>query len=122
MTNDEKWMKIAIHQALKAESKGEVPVGAILVKNDSLISKSYNQPISRNDATAHAEIQVIRAAGMKLKNYRLNNTTLFVTMEPCSMCLGAIIHARIAKIVFGAHDSKHGACVAHLNQKNMTNN
>ena len=110
MTEDEKWMGLALKQAIKAEEEGEAPVGAVLVKDDLLIAKAHNQPISTNDATAHAEIQLIRVAGTKQKNYRLTGTSLYVTLEPCVMCLGAIMHARIKRIVYGAHDSKTGAC------------
>ena len=110
MNEDEKWMSLALEQAVKAEEEGEVPVGAILVKDGLLIAKAYNQPISTNDPTAHAEIQLIRAAGKKLKNYRLTGTSLYVTLEPCAMCLGAIMHARVERIVFGAHDPKTGVC------------
>jgi len=110
MNEDEKWMKIAIQEAIKAEKDGEVPVGAVLVKDGLVIAKAHNQPISTNDATAHAEIQLIRAAGKKLKNYRLTETSLYVTLEPCAMCLGAIMHARIKRIVYGAHDPKTGVC------------
>ncbi len=110
MNDDEKWMSLALEQARKAEEEGEVPVGAILVKDDLLIAKAHNQPISTNDATAHAEIQLIRAAGRKLKNYRLTGTSLYVTLEPCAMCLGAIMHARVERIVFGAFDPKTGVC------------
>ena len=110
MNEDEKWMQIAIHEAIKAEKEDEVPVGAVLVKDGLVIAKAHNQPISTNDATAHAEIQLIRAAGKKLKNYRLTETSLYVTLEPCAMCLGAIMHARIKRIVYGAHDPKTGVC------------
>ena len=110
MNEDEKWMSLALEQARKAEEEGEVPVGAILVKDDLLIAKAHNQPISTNDATAHAEIQLLRAAGRKLKNYRLTGTSLYVTLEPCAMCLGAIMHARVERVVFGAHDPKTGVC------------
>ena len=110
MNEDEKWMSLALEQARKAEEEGEVPVGAILVKDGLLIAKAHNQPISTNDATAHAEIQLIRAAGKKLKNYRLTGTSLYVTLEPCAMCLGAIMHARVEHVVFGAHDPKTGVC------------
>ena len=110
MNEDEKWMQIAIQEAIKAEKEGEVPVGAVLVKDGLLIAKAHNQPISKNDATAHAEIQIIRAAGKKLKNYRLTETSLYVTLEPCAMCLGAIMHARVKRIVYGAHDPKTGVC------------
>ena len=107
---DEKWMKIALEQARFAQAKNEVPVGAILVKDDQLIASAHNQPISNNDPTAHAEIQLLRSAGKKLNNYRLPNTTLYVTLEPCMMCLGAMIHARVSRVVFGAYDEKTGVC------------
>jgi tRNA(adenine34) deaminase len=110
MNEDEKWMSLAIEQAVKAEEEGEVPVGAILVKDGDIVARAHNQPISTNDATAHAEIQLLRAAGEKFKNYRLTGTSLYVTLEPCAMCLGAIMHARIERVVFGAHDPKTGVC------------
>ena len=110
MNNDEKWMTLAIKQAIKAEKEGEVPVGAVLVKEGQLIAQAHNQPISTNDATAHAEIQLLRSAGRHQKNYRLINTTIYVTLEPCAMCLGAMMHARIARLVYGTHDPKTGAC------------
>lgn len=106
----EKWMELAIQQALLAEKIDEVPVGAVLVQDDQLIAQAHNQPISNNDPTAHAEIQVLRKAGKNLENYRLPNTTLYVTLEPCTMCLGAIIHARVSRVVFGAFDKKTGVC------------
>ena len=110
MNDDEKWMSLALKQARKAAEEGEVPVGAILVKDGLLVAKAYNQPISTNDATAHAEIQLLRTAGGKLKNYRLNGTSLYVTLEPCAMCFGAMVHARVKRIVYGAHDPKTGVC------------
>ena len=110
MNEDEKWMQIAIQEAVKAEEMGEVPVGAILVKDDLIIARAHNKPISKNDPTAHAEIQLLRAAGEELKNYRLPGTSLYVTLEPCVMCLGAIMHARIKRVVYGAHDPKTGVC------------
>ena len=110
MIEDEKWMSFALEQARKAEKEGEVPVGAILVKDDLVIARAHNKPISSNDPTAHAEIQLIRTAGEELKNYRLTGTSLFVTLEPCAMCLGAIMHARIKRVVYGAHDPKTGVC------------
>ena len=110
MIEDEKWMSFALEQARKAEKEGEVPVGAILVKDDLVIARAHNKPISSNDPTAHAEIQLIRTAGEELKNYRLPGTILYVTLEPCVMCLGAIMHARIERVVFGAHDPKTGVC------------
>ena len=110
MTDDEKWMDLAIKQAIKAEKEGEVPIGAVLVKDELLIAKAHNQPITKNDPTAHAEIQLLRNAGKKLQNYRLTGSTLYVTLEPCAMCFGAMIHARIERIVFGAYDPKTGVC------------
>ena len=106
----EKWMKLALEQARLAQVMDEVPVGAVLVQDDQLIASAHNQPISSNDPTAHAEIQLLRAAGKALKNYRLPITTLYVTLEPCTMCLGAMIHARVSRVVFGAYDQKTGVC------------
>ena len=110
MNNDEKWMALAIKQAVKADIEGEVPVGAVIVKDGQLIAQAHNQPISTNDATAHAEIQVLRATGKQQKNYRLVDTTIYVTLEPCAMCLGAMMHARIARMVYGTSDPKTGVC------------
>ena len=107
---DEKWMKLALEQARLAQAMDEVPVGAVLVQDDQLIASAHNQPIINHDPTAHAEIQLLRKAGQVLNNYRLPNTTLYVTLEPCTMCLGAMIHARVSKIVFGAYDEKTGVC------------
>ena len=115
MTIDEKWMKVAISEALLAMDENEVPVGAILVQENNLIAQAHNQPIKKNDPTAHAEIEVLRKAGKKLQNYRLAKTTLYVTLEPCSMCLGAMIHARIERVVFGASDPKSGVCGSTIN-------
>ena len=106
----EYYMQLAIEQARLAEAIDEVPVGAVLVQDDQLIASAHNQPISNNDPTAHAEIQLLRAAGKRLNNYRLPNTTLYVTLEPCTMCLGAMIHARVSRVVFGAYDKKTGVC------------
>jgi len=110
MNNDEKWMKIAISEANLAINEGEIPVGAVLIQDGKLIAKAHNQPILNHDPTAHAEVEVLRKAGKKLKNYRLARSTLYVTLEPCAMCLGAIMHARIERIVFGASDPKTGVC------------
>ena len=107
MTKDEQWMKIAIGEAQLAMDENEVPVGAVLVQNNKLIAQAHNQPIKNNDPTAHAEILAIRKAGDKLNNYRLPNSTLYVTLEPCLMCFGAIIHSRIDRVVYGASDSKN---------------
>ena len=110
MLEDEKWMKFAIQEAEIAVDKGEVPVGSILVQNKQIIAKAHNCPISKNDPSAHAEIEVLRKSGQKLLNYRLPKTTLYVTLEPCAMCIGAMIHARIERVVFGALDPKSGVC------------
>ena len=110
MTSDEQWMALAIKEAEKAEAMGEVPVGAVLVKDDILVAKGHNQPISTHDASAHAEIQLLRLAGRVIQNYRLTGTTLYVTLEPCAMCLGAMMHARVSRLVFGAYDPKTGVC------------
>ena len=118
MNNDEEWMALAIQEALRAESEGEVPVGAVLVKDGQLIAQAHNQPISTNDATAHAEIQLLRAAGKHFKNYRLTGTTLYVTLEPCAMCFGAMTHARIERLVYGANDPKTGVCGSSVNLVN----
>jgi len=110
MNEDEKWMNLALKEAKKAQDQGEVPVGAILVKNGLVIAKAHNQSISTNDATAHAEIQLLRTAGRKLENYRLTDTSLYVTLEPCAMCFGAIMHARVSRVIYGAYDFKTGVC------------
>ena len=115
MNEDEKWMQIAIREANLAKNKGEVPVGAIIIQNNRIIAKAHNSPISKNDPTAHAEVLAIRNASKKLQNYRLPGTTLYVTLEPCAMCLGAVIHARINRIVFGASDPKNGVCGSSVN-------
>ena len=110
MSEDEKWMQIAISEANLAKNLGEIPVGAVIIQNDKLIAKAHNQPILNHDPTAHAEVIALRKAGKKLNNYRLAGSTLYVTLEPCVMCLGAIMHARIDRIVFGASDPKTGVC------------
>ena len=102
-------MARALALAGKAEAIGEVPVGAVLVRDDLLVAEGWNQPISGHDPTAHAEVVALRAAGELLENYRLGSTTLYVTLEPCLMCVGAIVHARVERLVFGATDPKSGA-------------
>jgi tRNA(adenine34) deaminase len=112
---DEDWMRHALRLAQRAEAQGEVPVGALLVQDHRCIAEGWNQPIQNHDPTAHAEIQVLRQAGRILQNYRLIDTTLYVTLEPCVMCMGAIAHARVTRLVFGAYDPKRGA-VCHALQ------
>ncbi|MFC3909386.1 tRNA adenosine(34) deaminase TadA [Legionella dresdenensis] len=108
--NDSFWMEKAYQQALKAKEDNEVPVGAVLVDADNcLIGQGYNQVLQDNDPCAHAEILAIRQAAKTVGNFRLNNTTLYVTLEPCAMCAGAIVHARIKRLVFAARDFKAGA-------------
>jgi len=104
----EKWMSHALSLAERSKQEGEVPVGAVIVKDNQLIAEGWNRPIAHHDATAHAEIMAIRAAGQKLANYRLPGTQLYVTLEPCTMCAGAIIHARISYVFFGTTDPKTG--------------
>jgi len=107
---DQFFMEMAIGEALKARCEGEVPVGAALVGADGeVVARGYNQTIGRCDPSAHAEVLTLREAGRVLGNYRLLSSTLYVTIEPCVMCMGAIIHARVARLVFGAHDPKWGA-------------
>jgi tRNA(adenine34) deaminase len=109
-TMDRVFMRQAIDQAFNAQMLGEVPVGAVLVHEGQILSTGYNQPIGNHDPTAHAEIQALRAAAEILGNYRLPDCTLYVTLEPCAMCAGAMMHARLKRVVFGAADPKTGAC------------
>ncbi|OGP73429.1 MAG: hypothetical protein A2V86_14490 [Deltaproteobacteria bacterium RBG_16_49_23] len=106
---DGKYMKMALEEAKKAGQRGEVPVGAVLVKGDEVLSKDHNRNIELNDPTAHAEILVLRKAGKILGNYRLNNTVMYVTAEPCPMCASAMVHSRISRLVFGTPEPKFGA-------------
>jgi tRNA(adenine34) deaminase len=103
-------MRVALELAGQARAAGEVPVGAVVVKDGEIVGRGYNQPISAHDATAHAEIVALRDAAARLENYRLIGCELYVTLEPCVMCAGAIMHARIARLVYGAKDPKTGAC------------
>ncbi|ATA20989.1 tRNA(adenine34) deaminase [Gibbsiella quercinecans] len=107
--NDEYWMRQALQLALRAQEEGEVPVGALLVLDNQVIGEGWNRPIGRHDPTAHAEIMALRQGGAVLQNYRLLNATLYVTLEPCVMCAGAMIHSRIGRLVYGAADMKTGA-------------
>ena len=106
---DQHWMQQALMLAERAAAAGEVPVGAVLVDGEDCIAEGWNQPIGRHDPTAHAEVVALRAAGVSQANYRLTGTTLYVTLEPCLMCVGAIVHARVQRLVFGAYDPKSGA-------------
>lgn len=105
----EYWMRHALLLAQRAWDEGEVPVGAVLVHNNRVIGEGWNRPIGRHDPTAHAEIMALRQGGLVLQNYRLLDTTLYVTLEPCVMCAGAMVHSRIGTLVFGARDLKTGA-------------
>jgi tRNA(adenine34) deaminase len=109
-TSDEAWMDEALALAREAAARGEVPVGALVVRDGVVIGRGGNAPIAGNDPTAHAEIAALRDAARMLGNYRLTGCALVTTLEPCAMCAGAIFHARIARVVFGAHDPKSGAC------------
>ncbi|MEM7610213.1 MAG: tRNA adenosine(34) deaminase TadA [Pseudomonadota bacterium] len=109
MTTDETFMREALALAVRAESAGEVPVGAVVVLDGEIVGRGANAPLATADPSAHAEIIALRNAGAGLGNYRLNGSRLFVTLEPCLMCAGAMIHARIAEVVFAAHDPKTGA-------------
>ncbi len=106
---DLQWMRHALNMAHRAEQEQEVPVGAVLVRTGQILGEGWNQPVSTCDPTAHAEIMALRRAAATVGNYRLPDTTLYVTLEPCAMCAGAIIHARVARVVFGAFDPKSGA-------------
>ena len=113
MTRNEehtKWMKLAFREAEKAYDQGEIPIGAVVVKNDQIIGRGYNQCESLNDPTAHAEIIAITSATNTIKNWRLENCSLYVTKEPCPMCAGALINSRIDMVIFGMYDEKEGCC------------
>ena len=112
---NEQYMRDALAQAKQAAAAGEVPVGAVVVKDNQIVGRGYNQPISRHDPSAHAEVMALRDAAQHLGNYRLTNCELYVTLEPCCMCVGAILHARIARVVFAAVDPKTGACGSIVN-------
>jgi tRNA(adenine34) deaminase len=109
-SSHEHFMHLALDQAARAQAMGEVPIGAVLIDGEGkVLAQGCNQPISSCDPTAHAEIMVLRQAAREVKNYRLLSTTLYVTLEPCVMCMGGLIHARVARIIFGASDAKWGA-------------
>jgi tRNA(adenine34) deaminase len=112
---DAAFMRAALGQALAAAASGEVPVGAVLVREEEIIAAGHNAPIASHDATAHAEIAVLRAAGQALNTYRLSGTTLYVTLEPCVMCASAMVHARVRRLVFGAWDPRAGGAGSVIN-------
>jgi tRNA(adenine34) deaminase len=112
LKDDEYWMKLALEQSRLAQDSGEVPVGAVLVKEGELIASGWNQPISKLDPTEHAEINCLRAAAKQLDNYRMPDCDLYVTLEPCAMCAGALVHARIRRLIFGAYEPRAGAVVS----------
>jgi tRNA(adenine34) deaminase len=109
MADDETWMRRAMTLAQRAADAGEVPVGAVVVQEGRVLGEGFNHPIGGHDATSHAEVEAIRAACAAAGNYRIPGTTLYVTLEPCAMCIGAIFHARIGRVVFGAADPKTGS-------------
>jgi tRNA(adenine34) deaminase len=114
VVNDERYMRAALEQAALAEEAGEVPVGAVLVSGGEIIARAHNRNLLDTDPSGHAEMVVMREAARKLKNHRLSRCELFVTMEPCAMCAGAIVHARVARLVYGADDPKAGAVTSVL--------
>jgi tRNA(adenine34) deaminase len=115
MSRDEEWMRRALELALRAEAEGEVPVGALVVRDDQLLGEGWNQPVALRDPTAHAEILAMRNAAQSVGDYRLAGTTIYVTLEPCPMCAAAIAYARIARLVFGAWDPRQGAAGSAFN-------
>jgi tRNA(adenine34) deaminase len=115
MLNDEKWMHYALTLADRAYQQGEVPVGAVLIKQDKIIAEGWNQPIAHHDPSAHAEIMALRSAGQVEQNYRLPDAHLYATLEPCIMCAGAMLHARVGRVIFGAYDPKTGAAESVFN-------
>jgi tRNA(adenine34) deaminase len=121
MADDIFWMQQALNLALQAQAAGEVPVGAVIVHNETLLAEGFNQPISRLDATAHAEIMALQAACDKMQNYRLPGTTMYVTLEPCVMCAGALVHARVERLVFAAREPKTGAAGSLLDVFSLPN-
>lgn len=117
--SDAQWMREALALAQRAESEGEVPVGAVVVRDGAVIGRGWNRTIALSDPAAHAEILALREAGARAGNYRLPDCTLYVTLEPCAMCVGAMIHARIERLVYGAHDPKTGAAGGRFDLLNL---
>ena len=120
LEQDQLWMRHALSLASKAAQAGEIPVGAVLVKDQKIVGEGWNQSITLNDPSAHAEMLAIRQAGINVKNYRLIDTTLYVTLEPCTMCAGLLVHSRIKRLVFGAYDAKTGAAGSIMDVLNDT--
>ena len=114
MSDDREFMEAALAEAHEAEAEGEVPVGAVVVRDGEIIARAHNQPVGLNDPTAHAEILALRAAAERLGNYRLTGCDLYVTLEPCAMCAGALVHARVRRLVYAATDPKAGAVASLL--------
>lgn len=114
MTDDEKWMQEALALAKQGAAEGEVPVGALVVRDGQVLGRGWNRPIAGHDPTAHAEVMALRDAARHEANYRLTGATLYVTIEPCTMCFGALMHARIARLVYGAMEPRAGVCVSQL--------
>ncbi|HXW11060.1 MAG TPA: tRNA adenosine(34) deaminase TadA [Steroidobacteraceae bacterium] len=114
-SEDERFMRRAIELAREAETAGEVPVGALVVRDGEILAEGFNRPISTHDPTAHAEMVALRAAAARIDNYRLTGTTLYVTLEPCAMCAGAMVHARVARLVYAANDPRAGAAGSVFN-------
>jgi tRNA(adenine34) deaminase len=115
MSTDYDFMKVALEEAEEAYRRGEVPVGAVLVREGNILAQAHNSPIAKSDPSAHAEMLVLRQAAELIGNYRLAGAELYVTLEPCLMCAGAIVHARIERVIFGARDTKYGAVVSLYN-------
>ncbi len=111
-SQDQHFMRLALEQAEQGARLGEVPVGAVLVRDGEVLGSGFNQPISLHDPSAHAEMQAVRAAALKVQNYRLPGSTLYVTLEPCSMCAGLLVHARIARVVYGASEPRAGVAAS----------
>lgn len=118
---DAQFMRSALELAALAAERGEVPVGAVVVKDGAIVGRGFNRPITTSDPTAHAEVVALREAAAALQNYRLPGCELYVTLEPCAMCVGAMVHARIARIVYGASDPKTGACGSIVDLPNLAN-
>ena len=120
MADDETWMREALALAEQAVAAGEVPVGALVVRDGVVLGRGWNSPISSNDPTAHAEVVALRDAAQQQANYRLAGATLYVTIEPCTMCFGALMHARISRLIYGATEPRAGTCISQLRLPEQT--